>query len=361
MKMLWTAAVVATASTLLIARAQDPDSGDQPESGRLQRVATSTDADRQKVREDLTQDDLEARERAFDEVVRRARRDPALRDALRGWAEDTSEGDLAWTARLALREVGSGRGGLLPAPGRFRFDFDPFDGGSDDPFQSMQEHIQRMLDGFQGQDPFQGFGFDWDDMDPLPGKPGLQRQSRSHSFELRQGPDGVEVEVTEDDGQGPVRRTYSAPTLEELYQAHPELRQQLDLRVDGGGADLFRRSPARRAQDLRDEQDERSEAPRGLHKPEADRVRRTDVLGVYLAPTEDGRLEIQSVAPGTIASVLRLHAGEELLEVNGQSVSSADDVRAALRARSADEAVRVTVKNIEGKEEERVWAPDEIH
>ena len=266
-----------------------------------------------------------------------------MQEALRRWAEDPGAGELAWTARLALRE--------LPRAGRFRF-------GSADPFESMQEHVQRMLDGFQGQDPFHGLRFDWGDFDALPGKPGWQRQSRSHAFELRQGPDGVEVEVTEDDGQGPVRRTYSAPTLEELLEAHPELRDRLDLRVDGGGTGLFRPDPLRVGQDV---QDEDGAAPRGLRKAGADRVRRTDVLGVYLAPGEDGRLEIQAVEPGTIASVLGLHAGEALLEVNGQAVASADDVRAALRARAADEQVRVKVRNIEGQEEERTWTPDEIH
>ena len=62
---------------------------------------------------EITAADLAERERAFDEMVARARADLTAREALEGWAEGADE--LAWTARLALRELRQ-RGGLVWRP-----------------------------------------------------------------------------------------------------------------------------------------------------------------------------------------------------------------------------------------------------
>ena len=59
----------------------------------------------------LADSDLERRESAFDDVVERARGDRDLRNALEQTAQATDAPELAWTARMALRELRRGGAG----------------------------------------------------------------------------------------------------------------------------------------------------------------------------------------------------------------------------------------------------------
>src|SRR5689334_16199034 len=60
--------------------------------------------DRDAWRAKLGAKDLDARERDLDALIELARTDDAARDALRDWASNEKDRELAWTSRLALRE-----------------------------------------------------------------------------------------------------------------------------------------------------------------------------------------------------------------------------------------------------------------
>src|SRR6185436_7098882 len=66
--------------------------------------------DAERWRKELVAGDLDQRQASYEELVQLARRDPAARAALEEWSQGNDE--LAWTSRLALRELGRGpRGG----------------------------------------------------------------------------------------------------------------------------------------------------------------------------------------------------------------------------------------------------------
>lgn len=374
MKVILATTALAVASGLwAAANPAAQDAGDDGTRGGLVRVEPEADFDAQVWRERLTQPDLAERERAFGELVEQARQERDAEDALETWSRGA--GELAWTARLALRELRRTGGALRPQTAPFRgdpfggdpflrdfFGPDPFGrgrfGGAGDPFEAMRQRMQRMLEEFHGSDPFGGLDRDLD-LRSLP--PGAS--SRSQSFQLRQTPDGVEVEITEDDGEGPSKRTYRAPSLEELYDAHPELRDRIGVqRLESGAPfgrglrDFLREVRPPEGPALEGPSD--GPPPQGLRRAD-DTVTRTDKLGVYFDPeVAEGEFVIEGVEPGTIASALRLRAGDVLLELNGTEVSSAEDIRRALEIRFPDEDVRVLVRTATGAEEELVWTPE---
>ncbi len=213
----------------------------------------------------LTVADLDAREAAFDEIARRAAQDSEVRRELRELANDTADPDLAFTARLALREsdrlstwgrVGSGFGGrALQTPN------DPFDSmrrqmesifGSDpfaNDFFTNDPFFSRPFGGRNGTlrlDPFAGGGDPFENLqrrvDEIrkqfeASRGGRQRhvdpdvdvdsQSVRSSISMSMTPGGVRVEVTEDDGTGPSTEVYEAESLDALLEAHPELKGRI--------------------------------------------------------------------------------------------------------------------------------------
>ncbi|MEM9378476.1 MAG: hypothetical protein AAGB93_00910 [Planctomycetota bacterium] len=209
------------------------------------------------LRERLALRDLDAREDAFDEAARRAAREPGVRAALHRIASDAADPDAAFVARLALREAdrlaswgraGSGFGGQgLPSR-------------PDDPFDAMRQRLESMfgsdpfVDEFFSGDPFfsrpfRGRGpllrrdpfFSGDPFEDLqrrvdemrrnmeealgdPGAAPNAGSSSSSSVRIESTPDGVRVEVVEDDGSGPRREVYEAESIEALLRLHPELK-----------------------------------------------------------------------------------------------------------------------------------------
>lgn len=354
------AAVMAASVFLATAQSQEPDAG-----GGLVRVAPANGFDEQLWRARLLEPSLDARESAFEELIARARQERAAEELLERWAAGQDE--LAWTARLALRELRRTGGSMRPQTAPFPrdpladlfpqgvFGADPFSGT--DPIEAMQERVRRMLEDFHGVDPFGGLDrFGGLEFDLLPPRPGVTFDSRS--FEIRQSPEGVEVEILEDDGSGPRKRTYAGPTLEELLEANPELRErglrplvpELEARPDSTG----RSHDVLRPKELPD--------PRsggGLRRADGKQpVLRTDVLGVYLsADAAEGKVLVEAVSPGTIADALRLRAGDTILELNGMEVLDSDDIRRVLERRFDGEEVRVKVLTGTGEEEILVWSP----
>lgn len=311
--------------------------------GRLVRVTPTPSADAQDIegwRQRLSASDLASREKAFDALVGSALTDRELERALESWCADTTDLGLAWTSRLALRELRARReqergmrGMRVPGWG-----IDPFADS-----QSMVEDLRRQMDEMlQRGAP------------PLPSGPA---SSSFESFSLQSGPDGVTCKVTKSVDGRDVTEEYSAATIDELLDAHPELREH----VAGQSLDPFSGLGAR---GLRLQLG----APPSSLPPAAPGVR-TDVLGVVvqsLAASEASDLSldpgvglrIERVEPGTIAQQLGLQRGQVLLEINGTKIRSRDDISSEIKKRGSDGALEVIVIDRWGQKRTRTWKPD---
>lgn len=217
------------------------------------------------LREKLSLTDLDARESAFDAVAKAAAMGSDARRALQAIADDLSDPDVAFTARLALREAdrkatwgraGSAFGnGLQATPTdpveamRQRmesiFGADPFvsEFFTNDPFQARPfggRTGQLGLSPFGGGDPFEDMQRRVDEIRQqvaelersgarvrTRGASPFQRRSQSSSISVESSGDGVRVQVTENDGSGPNTITYEGDSIEALLEAHPELKGRI--------------------------------------------------------------------------------------------------------------------------------------
>jgi hypothetical protein len=312
-------------------------------------------------RDALRAPDLDEREQNFGRLLSLARQHggESIRAGLRVWAQGSD--DLAWTSRLALRELEQeptrGPRGVL-SPFASLFDESLGQLGHADLFAE----IQRRMDQAMTQPVFPDVFAPRDAT--LPPSAG---HHESHSFQFESGPDGVRVRVEEDEnGQGETKE-YRADTLEELLEEYPELRDRIDIGT------LLPRSSV-------DSIFEGLQLPRGSeadaqpwHEDAAEAELPTDVLGVYLAPKvspeTDGKggeaeagtvlrgLLIDRIEPGTIAKALGLRRGDVLLELNGTKLESAADVSRVLRERKAEEDLRVTFTDRRGERRTLTWKP----
>lgn len=301
----------------------------------------------------LADADLSLREQHFERLIEAARGDPKLQAALAEWAADSANGELAWTARLALRELASGPYSWLGLRGTAHPYFAlPFD--FDSPFDA-----ERWLDELDSS----WRRFDPSATIPAPQAPG-SGQSSAESFSLRLAPDGVKVEVQRNvDGKEEVQ-TYEAESLEQLLEAHPELRGKLEVggqafSEDGLGNALRRwglRVIPRRSD---------ATSPFGR----ADAGVRTDILGVVVQPLSTDAaqsagqdpivgLRIERVEPGTIASSMGLQRGHVLIELNGNPIRTRDDITNELKKRAADAALEAVVIDRWGQKRAHTWKPD---
>ena len=216
----------------------------QPVSFQLARVAAPAgDFDHRTWEDRLATKDLDARERAFADLVEEATANDAAREALRTWSTATDRPDLAWTARLALREVERRPGTHLRAlknfgggaMGDLRTRFEELEGrfgGLDSMFGDLQRDLDRM---FQHVPPVGAT--------PEAGAtPRRGMHAESESFRIQSGPDGVEVHVDENVNGETKTRTYKARTMEELLEANPELKDRIG---SGGTMQFFGSGPQR--------------------------------------------------------------------------------------------------------------------
>lgn len=331
----------------------------------------------------LAADDLEARLEAYGELLDRAREDAETRELLEEWAGQ--QGELGWTARLALRELqlrgqagrpadhgqgrpdpfGRGRGLGRPDPfgqgdpfagGPFGwtpfgpFGSDPF-GGTSDLLRDMEEQLGALLQGGS----FGGHAFGTHGLGP-----GVSIEGQSQSLRMESGPEGVRVEVQEQDEDGNThKQTYEAETLDELLELHPELRGRLQAGGSPGAGwssgvrDLFDRLRERRGA-----------APFGsVAVP-------TDKLGILMREPgsfsssvpgldEDTGLLVERVLPGTLAAELGIRPGDVLTHLDGRALSSAEDVQAALSARRAGDRLTADVVDARGERRALSWRPPE--
>ena len=270
----------------------------------------------------LTDPDLAARERAFEELALAAASSPALTEVLREWALGKDE--LAWTARLALREVERAR----RSPVRTRALGPNLFGGAD-PFTEIERHMEQLFGGaLHG-----GLG-------PRLRSSLPPSSSTARSVSIQRGADGVTVTVEETADGVTSKRTYTGKTLEEIQAANPDVdlvgHELFTFRLNFDGNDPFTRP--------------RAPLPRGV---------RTDILGAYLKAVSDEHvgLEVDRVTPGTIAEALPLNPGDVLLRLNGVRLIEVDDVRLGLAARGEDGEVVVQLVDAAGDSHTRTWTP----
>jgi len=328
-------------------------------------------------RERLQQKDLESRERNFDSLVGEAADNEAAWRKIEGWARDDSNPDLAWTSRLLLREIAHrghdgglqrldtrGFGGAPFGDLRSRFeDLEQRFGGIDSMFDDLQREFDRL-----GAGPLPGLPRGGANSPGTPGSPGTSARSQSQSYSMQITPDGVKVEVSEDVNGKRETKTYTAKDQDELYTAHPELRDQFGARVQIFG---------NRSSPFSNRQDNLFGAPRAPSGSRGDSTWnrparplqsgvRTDILGVMIQPpsAEDVAarkldagvgLKVESIEPDTLAQKIGVMKGDVIVELNGRVLRSAEDVRDALGARHDDEDVTVTVVDVSGKRRTLTW------
>lgn len=330
--------------------------------------------DRDAWRAKLGAKDLDARERDLDALIELARTDDAARDALKEWASSEKDRELAWTSRLALREVEKLPRSLarsrtpLGGPGGNAFGGPRFDdlqkrmeelqqrfGSIDSMFGDMQKRMDDLLQQPPGAAPFGGTF--------TPGNGNFSM--RSEGFSMQSGADGVEVRVTEDENGEQHEKTYKAKTLDELLDAHPELKDRIG--TDGGntfrffgGAHPF----AGPRGGWRPLEDDPFQAPAKPLLPGAPRTAPSNgpVLGIRCSPigaqqaeelgVEDAHgLAVASVEPGSLAERLGIRAGDVLVELDGTAIRETADVAKVLRERKESDELRASV--IDGKKRTR--------
>jgi len=269
--------------------------------------------------------------------------------ALEEAAKHHEDSEVRWRARRLLQRNEGGKTGSL------RESEDP--GGA---FEDLFQRLERDFDIEMPKHRFFADGLFTDlraQMDRLrSGRLGRGGGiGRSDSLQMKVTPDGVSVKVTEKDENGETHtKTYEAPDLETLRSRYPELAERITVPRMGFprfqhwlGGPLASRLPA---------PDWRRREPQD-----------GPVLGVHVRPMSDdlrGFLDlevgvgilVESVADGSLAQRLGVQEHDVVVEIEGQPVGSAADVRAALRR--AEDTVSVVVnRHGERLELEADWRP----
>ncbi len=333
----------------------------------------------------LTNTDIDAREQAFDELVARARQDTSLSLALQSWSQDPAVPELAWCARMALRELHAKRSrpmaiAWVPRRGPDEGSLTEAQFGSSTA-QSLESGAAPVPEQLRNLDP--GGVLPLADRRMLslsaPRVFGMPVPPGSQHIEFQ--PEGVTLVVKQLD-QGQVRvRKYADSSLESLLKAHPELRgmipalasintrqQSMTLLRQGnhmqGAAGQWMRagveSPGSTFQIVR------GGAPRGAEANANDQPSRL-ILGVKVTALSlseaEGRLlgpgvglVIERREPGSIAEALDLRRGDILVELFGQQLCSAEEISRLLQENQGS-AVTVKFVDRDGIERERTYQP----
>lgn len=292
--------------------------------------------------EHLGSPDLDLRERAFELLVERARHDLAAREALEAWARDGERRELAWTARMALRELRRPAFGLVfrplsvgggtPGPGVDAGSVGGRGGSGRAPSALNDALNERLRELAAGADVKVGHG------------------------RLEQRPDGVRLHLVEIDGDVRIERTLSADSLESILAQQPDLRRRLGAYGLVAPEELAR-AGARGGRPLEvTDPEERGQGPR------------TDLLGVEvraLTASEAQALElgdgaglrVVSTLPGTIAHELGLKGGDVLLAIDGHAQCEEEDVTRAIRRRDPRAPLRLEVVDGDGRRRTLTWTP----
>lgn len=336
-----------------------------PQGGGLQRVMPqegaddpgedlfAQDFDPARWRTRLATTDLDRRERAYEALLQRAGFDPTARLFLEELARDPDAGELGWTARLALRELGRARFGPM---GRLP-------GGilrGQNPLEGLMQELLRRDDAFPFGTPFAA---------PAPGPGARSGTSFSgRSIHLRQESGRTVLEVVEQvDGQEQ-RTRYEGESLDAILEANPELARELgglQLRVGGGAPlDLDLALPP----GLRD----LVGGARGLQGLPVTPQRptqpvTTEKFGIIAQPLTaeharelglDGGLFVERTATGTYAHLLGIGTGDVLVEIDGQPVHTVEDVGRVMAGHDPARPIRATWIDELGQRRNGAWPPE---
>jgi hypothetical protein len=366
----------------------------------------------------LTDLDIDSREHAFDELVARARRDTSLGLAIKSWSTDSSKPELAWSARMALRELHKQRRPVAVAwVPRIR------------PNQTGMQEAHAVLNEANPKASLivpvpQGLR----DLNPGSVLPLANRQlmslSAPRAFEMPQDkvkhqlrlklqyqPEGVTLVVAEIHNGQSRQRKYAAGSIETLLEDHPELLAQIPalsslttgkMAMRFGGMDATGLGSLRPGNPTQGGPREGNPdqallgmgtpAP-GVHghwvRSSGDPARgtfqflRTTDPGLGQAPKATGPsahilgvkvtaltlsdaehqllgpgvgLLIERREPGSIAEALELRRGDILVELFGQQLCSAEEITRLLKDNSGQE-VKVKFVDRDGIERVRTWKP----
>jgi hypothetical protein len=315
--------------------------------------------DPERWRERLRLADLDQRERSLDALLQRARLDPVARAFLEELAANPSAGELAWTARLALRELGRASFSIPGLPLQGFVGPDPFGAA-----QRMQEFMDEIF-------RREGFGMVLPHLHKTPTAPGPGGSGRS--VRVEQSEQGARVIITEIvDGEVRTLGEYEGKSLEEILDPalNPELAGELDglsLRVrPGAPLDLRFDLGKRLSRELRRFPRQPEEGPR-LAPQGKSRPIRTDRLGVIVQPVGAARarelglegrgLLVERAYPETYAHLLGVKAGDVLLELDGIELHSAADIERAMGARGPDQELTLVWLDELEQRQEKTWQP----
>lgn len=320
----------------------------------------------------LSDADLDVRMSNFDKIVELARGNLEARNWLSARASDTVDPELAWTAKLALREVehrglkmffgtpGAGHHSLF-GPGGVGSQVFKFQPGGVSGLNSDALRIIEKL-----------------------GNSG----SESQRVSVTSGPNGVKVSVVKTVDGKEETSEYEGASVEELIEAHPELSDLIGgaghgfqfgfegnelFDLDGIQLELDRTFGNMMPLDVfkfRKPSDQKGGQLRSQIKPAQGQVR-TDILGVYIFRGTDAELIengfdpkagvfVESVVAGTLAAQLGIATGDTLSSINGVHMENGDMIGKTLRDRADDQDLVIEGIDSGGKAWTKTWSPPVI-
>lgn len=333
-------------------------------------------AARWRARLDLV--DLNAREQVFGELVAAARRSASLVMTLERWALDSRSPALAWTARLALRELDT-----LQAPTRgLRIRWisnSPRAPGLQTSTPLSTAGLRQLTPPYTspfGEAPAlsllmpRGFAF----------PEARVRVSVRQTHALRVQAEGVSLTVSQPDGSCQI---YAAGSLEELLAEHPGLVRKVpglsELARQGVGEGLFYQwNDISGLAPSAGTKNPGAHAHSPGHLAAAERtspssalsggLQAVSILGVQCRPVsaEAGLagglgpgvgLRIERRVPGTVAEALGLSRNDILVEVNGQALCGVPSLSQALAQVNRSGAIVLKILDRAGLERTLTWIP----
>lgn len=346
-------------------RRLDPDE-QQLDPNRMQEMF-EREFDRSRWHQRLTQADLDQRERSFDFLLKRARFDALARAYLEELAHDPQAGELAWTARLGLRELGRANFPIQGLPGAGPFALDPLGG-------NLPGSVQRMRDAMK--ELFAQGGFAWTVPRPDGSAPSEADSRRGRrKLEVEQDSNGARVRITEGEGGAERTRSYPGASLEAILRQYPELEPELEglqLRVAPGTPLLLRFDLAARGREIRGRRfPAQTEQGLPLVPQELSAPILTDRLGVVVHPVHGTRadelglaagtgLVVEKTVMGTYAHLLGVVTGDVLIELDGLALTSGDDIERHMLVRRPEDPLSLVWFDELGQRQEKTWQPGEV-
>ena len=293
----------------------------------------------------LSEPDQELRMAAYEAVTEAGRDRPEVFRALQSWATDQSRGELAWTARLAMREIEQAQ----------KYEREPWGFGTSDleglrdvSLGLSQVQFERIL--LEKFDQLQRRTAQGLTLGAAPGEGVVPRV-----FRLDFGPEGWRLNTRSLGADGEVHQHWEAESIEALLSAHPELEEEFPvlrgLRIRFG-------------------------LPGALSTPvvpPVDQGPRTDVLGIECRPLtvaeaeamdlsqgERGLLVARTV-PGSIADELGVRRGDILMGLNGVALGAPRDITDVLALRAPKASIHLKLIDTQGQDRSLIWSPQPLN